>query len=344
MKRSDLKEGLRFARVMTTRKVGNLFRSYSTYRSKSARLSGINQARPISLSIEPTTSCNLRCPECPSGLRAFSRNTGMLEPELLSDILEQVKKDLVYLNLYFQGEPMLNPHFFELVKIARSKGIFTNTSTNAHFLTEEKSASLVASGLDRLIISIDGTEQETYANYRVGGKLEKVLDGTRNLVKAKKRSGGKGPLMFFQFLVSRQNEHQIPEVKRLSREIGVDGVLYKSMQIMDLSKPSEFLPKNPKYSRYNVNKDGSLSLRGRFEDECWRMWSGAVITWDGLVVPCCFDKDAEHRMGDLKKQSFEQIWNGENYRRFRKNLLNHRSKIEMCKNCSEGAKIWLAPT
>ena len=134
------------------------------------------------------------------------------------------------------------------------------------------------------------------------------------------------------------------EARKLAKTIGVDGILFKSMQIMDLSKPSPFLPENSKYSRYSNNSDGSLSLRGRFEDECWRMWSGAVITWDGKVVPCCFDKDAEHRMGDLNETSFDEIWNGESYRSFRKQIFESRSKIEMCKNCSEGAKIWLAPT
>jgi len=268
----------------------------------------------------------------------------MLQTDLFQSILDQLSRDLIYLNLYFQGEPLLHPSFFDLVKMAKKQGIFTNTSSNAHFFTEEKAELLVDSGLDRLIVSLDGTTQEVYQNYRVGGKLEKVLDGTRHLVEAKKRMKSNSPLIFFQFLVNRQNEGQIGEARKMARSMGVDGILFKSMQILDLSRPSSYLPSNSKYSRYRSNTNGSLSLRGKFEDECWRMWSGAVITWDGKVVPCCFDKDAEHRMGDMNESSFDEIWNGESYRSFRKQIFENRSQIEMCKNCSEGAKIWLAPT
>ena len=344
MTRAEIKEGRKLFSSLTQRRFKNLWRAYFSYKSTSFRLSGKNPALPISLSVEPTTSCNLRCPECPSGLRQFTRPTGMLKPDLFESILSQVEKDLIYLNLYFQGEPLLNPDFFQLVRMAQERGIFTNTSSNAHYFNEENARELVQSGLDRLIISIDGTDQESYSKYRVGGRLEKVLEGTKNLVNAKKQNRGRGPLLFFQFLVNGHNEDQIGEVKTLGRKIGVDHVLLKSMQVMDLSKPSEFLPENQKFSRYSVGKNGSLSIRGRFENECWRMWSGAVITWDGLVVPCCFDKDAEHRMGDLKKEGFSDIWNGTEYRKFRKQIFNHRSKIEMCRNCSEGAKVWLTPT
>jgi radical SAM protein with 4Fe4S-binding SPASM domain len=344
MNRGKLLEGFRFLNSMDWRRGKNLFDSFRSYHSKQARITGINRAYPISLSVEPTTSCNLRCPECPSGLRSFSRETGMLQTDLFQSVLDQLSSHLIYLNLYFQGEPLLHPSFFDLVKMARKKGIFTNTSSNAHYFTEEKAEFLVDSGLDRLIVSIDGTTQEVYESYRVGGELEKVLDGTRFLVEAKKKMKSKSPLIFFQFLVNRQNEGQIGEARNLTRSIGVDGILFKSMQILDLSKPSPFLPRNSKYSRYKSNSDGSMSLRGKFEDECWRMWSGAVITWDGKVVPCCFDKDAEHRMGDLSENSFDEVWNGEGYRTFRKQIFSNRSKIEMCKNCSEGARIWLAPT
>ncbi len=341
---AEIKEGRRLISRMNGRKIKNLILASRSYKSKAFRLSGRNPANPLSLSIEPTTSCNLRCPECPSGLRQFTRPKGMLNPQLLGSILDQTEKDLIYLNLYFQGEPMLNPDFFELVRMARERGVFTNTSSNAHYFALDKARALVDSGLDRLIISIDGTDQDTYKKYRVGGKLEKVIEGTRNLVRAKKENSNRGPLLFFQFLVSSHNEHQIEDVKALGKSIGVDHVLLKSMQVMDMSQPSEFLPKDKKYSRYTVGKNGSLSIRGRFENECWRMWSGAVITWDGLVVPCCFDKDAEHQMGDLKKQGFGEIWNGEKYLKFRKQIFNQRSKIDMCKNCSEGAKVWLTPT
>src|SRR5215216_6494686 len=117
---------------------------------------------PVSISFEPTTSCNLRCPECPSGLRAFTRPTGMLENSFFKQTIDDIHKDLLYLIFYFQGEPYLNPDFLNMVKYAHDKGIYTATSTNAHYLTDEKAKQTVESGLDRLIISIDGTTQDVY--------------------------------------------------------------------------------------------------------------------------------------------------------------------------------------
>ncbi|MDX1285934.1 MAG: SPASM domain-containing protein, partial [Draconibacterium sp.] len=81
-------------------------------------------------------------------------------------------------------------------------------------------------------------------------------------------------------------------------------------------------------------------LKKKLENKCWRMWQGAVVTWDGQVVPCCFDKDAKHVLGSLEDQSFEQVWNSDTYRNFRKAVLTERNQIDICKNCSEGAKVW----
>src|SRR5258705_13976288 len=130
---------------------------------------------PVSISFEPTTSCNLRCPECPSGLRAFSRPTGMLKKDFFSETIDQLSKDLLYLVFYFQGEPYLNPDFLEMVKYASSKKIYTATSTNAHYLNDANAKKTIESGLDRLIISIDGTTQDVYQQYRIGGRLDKVI-------------------------------------------------------------------------------------------------------------------------------------------------------------------------
>ena len=167
---------LRLASAFTPRRAFNAARVLANYQA--SRLTGkvVAPPFPISLAIEPTTSCNLRCPECPSGLRSFTRPTGMLDPDFLRSVIDQVHRDVAYLVFYFQGEPFLHPQFTDLVRYAKSKRIYTATSTNAHYLSPEKARETVASGLDRLIISIDGTTQDTYSQYRVGGSLEKVLE------------------------------------------------------------------------------------------------------------------------------------------------------------------------
>ena len=295
---------------------------------------------PISLSFEPTTSCNLRCPECPSGLRSFTRPTGMLQKDFFKETMDEVGKDLTYLIFYFQGEPYLNPDFLDMVKYANNKKIYTATSTNAHYLNDANAKKTIESGLDRLIISIDGTTQDTYEQYRIGGNLEKVLEGARNIVKWKKELKSSTPFVIFQFLVVKPNQHQIEDVKKLGKEIGVDEVAFKTAQIYDYENGSNLIPTIDYYSRYQQNNNGTYSIKNKMSNHCWKLWHSCVITWDGTVVPCCFDKDATHQLGDLKDTSFKQLWQGGKYHKFRTALLKGRGEIDICKNCTEGTKVW----
>lgn len=291
--------------------------------------------KPTTLSIEPTTSCNLRCPECPSGLRSFSRPTGMLQEQLFETVIDQVKAHLSWLHLYFQGEPFLNPRFLEMVRYADSKGIFTSTSTNAHYLRAHQMEGILASGLKQLIVSMDGITQEVYEQYRIGGNLEKVQKGLQLLISERKKSEIKFPRIVLQYLVTAKNEHQIPALKSWAKSLEVDELQLKTTQIYDFENGSDLIPKDLGYSRYVPIGNGKWKLKKQLENKCWRMWEGAVVTWDGKVVPCCFDKDASHVMGELKNQSLITIWKSLPYFNFRKQLLSDRTEIEICRNCTE---------
>lgn len=295
---------------------------------------------PLAIAIEPTTACNLGCPECPSGLRSFSRPTGNLKVDFYKKVIDQIYKDTFYLTFYFQGEPYINPNFLDMVEYASQKKMYTTTSTNAHFLTEENAEKTVKSGLDRLIISIDGTTQETYENYRIGGKLDKVIEGTKNIIHWKRKLNSRTPHVIFQFLVVKPNEHEIEEVYQLAKELGVNEVKLKTAQVYNYQNGNPLIPENEKYSRYKKQTDGSYTIKNSLENNCWKLWHSCVITWDGKVIPCCFDKDATHQLGSLEKVSFKDIWKGEAYQEFRKSLFKGRDQIEICKNCSEGTQVW----
>ena len=326
---------------LTVRRCWNALKVYSSYYL--TRLTGrpVQWGLPISVSFEPTTSCNLRCPECPSGLRAFTRPTGMLETGFFRQTIDEIYRELIYLIFYFQGEPFLNPGFLDMVSYASKKKIYTATSTNAHYLTSENARKTVESGLDRLIISIDGTTQEVYEQYRVGGKLDKVIAGAREMVKWKKELKSNTPFIIFQFLVVKPNEHQVDEIKALGKEIGVDAVWFKTAQVYDYENdPNQLITTLDTFSRYKKNEEGRFVPKGKMQNQCWKLWHANVITWDGLVVPCCFDKDAMHQLGNTKNQSFKEIWQNENYRQFRKDIMKGRKNIDICSNCSEGTKVW----
>lgn len=340
MSQFNWNDSLNLFSKLTLRRFWNGLRVWSSYQLSKWTGKPIQWGYPISISFEPTTSCNLRCPECPSGLRAFTRPTGMLQKDFFRETIDQLSGELLYLVFYFQGEPYLNPGFLEMVQYAAGKKIYTATSTNAHYLTDENAKRTVESGLDRLIISIDGTTQEVYEQYRVGGRLDKVLEGARNIVKWKKELKSKTPFVIFQFLVVRPNEHQVEEAKVLGKEIGVDAVWFKTAQIYDFTNdPNQLIPVNQKFSRYRPTEEG-YAFKGKLANHCWRLWHDPVITWDGLVAPCCFDKDAQHRLGDLKQQSFREIWKNPAYKEFRSRILRGRKHIDICSNCSEGTRVW----
>jgi len=264
----------------------------------------------------------------------------MLKDDFFKEVIDEFASHLAYLTFYFQGEPYLNPQFLEMVQYASLKRIYTATSTNAHYLTPDVAKRTVESGLDRLIISIDGATQETYSSYRIGGKLDKVLEGARNVAEWKKKLKSKTPHLIFQFLVVKANEHEIPKIKAFAKEIGIDEVRLKTVQIYDYENGNPLIPTQQKYSRYKKDSLGNYAIKNKLLNHCWRMWNSCVITWDGNVVPCCFDKDASHPMGNIKTQSFKELWNNENYRNFRQALLRSRKEIDICKNCTEGTKVW----
>lgn len=336
----NFKESKILFKTLTSQKITNFFKVYSSFIYSRKTKKGNHWGFPISLGIEPTNYCNLRCPECPSGLRAFTRPTGMLQKELFQKLIDELHPYLIYLILYFQGEPYLHPDFFELVNYATKKNIFTATSTNAHYLTPENAERTVQSGLKRLIISIDGTTQETYQSYRVGGSLKKVIEGTQNIIEAKHRLQSETPFVIFQFLVVKPNEHQIPEIFELGKKLKVDKVALKTAQIYDYQNGNPLIPEQAQFSRYQKKPDGTYSIKNKLENQCWKLWSGAEITWDGRVVPCCFDKNAKYQMGVFPEQSFQEIWNNPKYLNFRIQLLNGRKNIDICTNCTEGTKVW----
>lgn len=264
----------------------------------------------------------------------------MLSPVFFRNFINQVRSHVHALTFYFQGEPFLNPDFLNMVKYASENGLYTITSTNAHYLNAETAKATIESGLDKLIISIDGVEQSSYAKYRVGGQLEKVIAGTEYLLAQRRLLKVKHPRVVWQFIVFKHNEHEIDAVRKLAREKGVDAVQIKTAQVYHFEGADELIPRKKNYSRYIKDATGKWRIKNRMLNQCWRMWQSCVVTWDGGLVPCCFDKDAKHKLGDLKVQPFTTIWFGEAYQRFRKAILKGRSQIDICTNCTEGTKVW----
>lgn len=313
------------------RRPANLVSAGFSYLRSHVYPDAVIQGMPVTVSVELTNNCNLRCPECFSGSGRMTRSRGYMDISLFEKITRELRPYLYEMNLYFQGESMLHPDI--KLFLEKSRKISTTLSTNGHFLSQDNAEMLALSGLNRLIVSLDGMDQEIYSIYRINGDIKDVLNGVRNVSEAIRRNSS-GLKLLIQFLVNRMNEHQIPAIRLFAKEVNAP-VRFKSMQIINENTFEKWLPEEKKFRRYEL-KGNKYSILSRLPDNCARMWFNPVITWDGKVVPCCFDKDAEYVMGDVNKESFREIWTGEGYRKFRKGILSGRKMNSICRNCTSG--------
>ncbi len=296
---------------------------------------------PFILTVEPTNICNLKCPLCVTGNGNMTRKAGLMDFETFKKIIDEAGDCIFYLLLYHQGEPFINKDFFKFVEYAKSKRIFVTTSTNGHYLNAVTAQRTVASGLDSIIVSIDGADQETYERYRVGGKLSRVIAGVENLLSEKKRQKSKTPEIFIQFIVMQHNEHQIKAMEFLAKELGVDKLLLKTVQVETLEQAYRWLPGKRSFRRYRFSGK-NLELKRIGKGPCPRPWTSTLVNWNGSVVPCCFDKNGHHSFGYLKENhDLNKIWNSEKYDSFRTRMLTNRSALDICSNCSQGLRLYL---
>jgi radical SAM protein with 4Fe4S-binding SPASM domain len=311
----------------------NVFLAGYSYLQSSLTGNAVAYGLPPAIGIELTNYCNLNCPECNTGSGLMTRTKGFMNLKLFDKIISELKPYLYYINLYFQGESMMHPRFFAFLN--KSRDINTIVSTNGHFLSAENAGKIIKSGLRKLIVSLDGMDQETYSSYRINGDLATILDGIRNVQSANKKAGS--PLRLeIQFLVNRGNENQISSARHFARKMKASFHL-KSMQIINEGTFEKWIPSDQRFSRYKKEGRGYV-IKNSFPDRCARLWLNPVITWDGKVIPCCFDKDAEHVMGDMNEDTFRDIWGGPRYRIFRKSILSGRYMTEICRNCTSGLK------
>lgn len=319
---------------ITLKKIVNLLINRVSYAISNSSKSGRIKGMPVSLSIEPAAICQLHCPECTLGSQNIERTNKFMDLELYKKIINEAAPNLLNLILYFQGEPFLSPTIFEMIHYANAKQIFTTTSTNAQAIDKTLAKKIVESGLQKLIISLDGVTQKTYEKYRVGGNLDKTLQAIKFITEEKKLQNKNFPKLEVQMIVFRHNEHEIEQFKKLCKKLKVQKITIKTAQIYNYTKKVNLIPTIKKYSRYKF-VNGNWTLKHKLHNRCLRMWQGAVITTDGELLPCCFDKNATYSYGNLTKKSLKELWYSEKALSFRKQLLHNRTQIDICQNCSE---------
>ena len=298
---------------------------------------------PTHLEIEPSALCNLKCSLCPvsSGLK---RPQGLMEFETFTKILDEVGDYIFTLLFWGWGEPFLNPRAFDMIAYARAKGVKVVSSTNGHlFARKEFADRLVRSGLDSIIFAIDGVTQSSYERFRHGGNLETVLKGIRTVADRKKALGSRTPLINFRFIVTAQNEAEIPLVKQLAPSLGADALTFKTLNpdCSDVYSPlssessggKALMPEESRYRRFRAGPRGEPRIYRR-RNPCKHLWNDPRIDWDGTVVSCRYDPDELYPLGNLRDGSFWEIWKGEAYRNMRRQFRDNWTQMPRCGDCS----------
>ena len=265
---------------------------------------------------------------------------GLLTMELFYRILDQVKEHTHTMQFYFQGEPLLNKQLPEMIAMAHQVGLYTIVSTNAQALSRSIAEALVKSGLNRIIVSIDGFSKESYATYRVGGSLHKALEGLQHLANAKAEYHSRIRIEL-QVLRLRSNEHEWGWIKKNYKKLGATHLVFKTAQLYNFENGHPLMPTDERYSRYRkaangtyIHKSSHLSPHRLIASQpCLRLWSGCIITTSGDVLPCCYDKDHSHALGNITIYTLSEIFHSSKANTLRKHILNGHLP-EMCKNCN----------
>lgn len=256
-------------------------------------------ARPLKLTFDPISVCQLRCPLCPTGRRLQDRGSGHAKLHIFQHLMEEIGNDLFFIDFYNWGEPLLNKHLEDMIELASSKRIMTSMSSNLSLpLTDERARRLVGSGLGELICSLDGATQETYATYRQRGDFALAVENLRKIVRAKKELGSSRPSIIWRMYVFNFNEHEVEDARALAAEVGVDrfvlGTPYLENDQFEMSETERdearsWASSDPTRNRYDpshpeyVDPGRNTALRSRCD---WHYMSTAINP-DGGVAPCC---------------------------------------------------------
>lgn len=312
---------------------------------------------PTFLTIEPSNICQLACPQCPVGIakKHPKGDTGTSPrnpfPDYPLSLLADTFRYAHTVQFYFQGEPLLNPRLPELIREVAQQGLYTIVSTNAQTLDRAMAKRLVVSGLHRIIISMDGLSQSSYEAYRKGGRVEKAraairyLREERDIARRQRLISGDYPIIELQCLLLRSNEREQALMRKTYRLLGADRLTFKTAQFYDYQYGNPLMPARDRDRRYEHCADGTYRmkrhpLRRLWQaltgiSPCYRLWAGCVLTTNGDVLPCCYDKSHTHAYGNLHDASLPTLFRSKQAGAFRRTAIRtaFQQAPEICQNC-----------
>ncbi len=300
------------------------------------RLSGqtILSGKPYFLIVEPTNICQLKCPLCATGRGYITRKKGQMSFLHFKQIIDELSKFTFHVFFYNWGEPLLHPQLPEFIAYAHQKKVATIISSNLSLeLLEDKIEAIITSGLDKLVVSMDGVDQESYSRYRRGGKFKLVVENIKKFIRIKKKLKMTTPYIEWQYLLMRHNEMRVNEAEQLAKELGVDALTFGEIILphgfSDETLIKEWFPT----SKVSFKRADKLQGWGK---KCWLLWRMGVINYDGEVSPCCYIYEDKGDFGNIKDDGFIKVWNNSIYQSARKAVTNRNGKkiTTVCDYCS----------
>jgi MoaA/NifB/PqqE/SkfB family radical SAM enzyme len=304
---------------------------------------------PYILIIDPCNYCNLRCPLCPTGLDDLGRKQSMMSFEHFQKYFDPIAPYLFEAYLHNWGESLLNKQVYRMIEYAQRQNVGTNLSSNFVLVHSDDIDNILDSGLEYLIISLDGTSQETYVQYRVRGDYDKVVQNLSELIRRRNARGSKTPFIEWQYIVMRQNEHQIPEAEALAKKLGVD-----LLRFIPVGMPYEFKNRQetaekwyPKSVEGRTPSDGSEQQFGQAAKPapCFYLYRSLVVNTDGGVSPCCVVYREDRDFADLSRLdtiNVLDVYNNASYQSAR-SLYSERTDVPHVRTVCDGCDIFERP-
>ncbi|MCP4903308.1 MAG: radical SAM protein [bacterium] len=281
--------------------------------------------RPFVFSVETTSVCNLKCSMCPH--KDMTRNYEMMDYEVFCRVIREVEDYNGLIWLHNLGEPLAHPRIMEMIRFVKDRGLRCGLSTNATLLDDERSDQLLSSGLDKIILCMDGITKESYERLRVGARFESVVTNIERFLRLRKERKLTKPQAVVQLIYMKQTEPQVREFHARWRPLA-DRVLLKRFstwadQVESISQLST------EKHRYEL-----AHIKPGVRYPCAYLWRNLVVTASGDVIPCCMDYDARMVMGNVMQNTLAEIWRGEKYLRLRRDHIEGRF-TSTCESCKE---------
>lgn len=271
------------------------------------------ESKPEVFAIESTNYCNIKCVMCPRGEPDIMRRPlGHMSNAVLKRVIDQAEYFTQPVWLHWFGEPLMNPNLFRQIDIAKQKVPNLGISTNATLLHEKNHMRILESQLDSIMIAIDGDTKEVYERVRKSARFtfEEVCANAEAFLARRELLGLKRPWVTLSIIVMDETEGDLERFKQHWEQRGADEVLFKPFANWGGQGSTTF---------DDLEVIGQRAkLASPRAHPCKYLWESMVVTWDGRVVPCCFDFDAKLVLGDLKTQTMDEIWNGPAYIELRK--------------------------